>query len=176
MNEKRKLFSIGRPAYFKGKQHSLETKSKMSKCRKGKPNKSSTKFKIGNIPPFSGKQIPIETRLKMSLVRKGKFIGAKHPRWIHDRSKLLKRNKRNDSACMEWKKQVHLRDSWSCRIADINCEGRLEAHHILPWRDYPELRYETNNGITLCHAHHPRKRSEEAKLSPYFQKLVAEIQ
>lgn len=57
----------------------------------------------------------------------------------------------------------------------INCKGRLEAHHILSWKDYPELRYDINNGITLCHAHHPRKRDEEAELSPYFQSLVAEM-
>ncbi len=43
------------------------------------------------------------------------------------------------------------------------------------WREYPELRYNINNGITLCHAHHPRKREEEAKLSPFFQQLVAEM-
>lgn len=70
-----------------------------------------------------------------------------------------------------WKKE---RDK-VCRIADVNCGGRLEAHHILGWTKYPELRYDIKNGITLCHAHHPRKRSEEAKLSPYFQKLVAEM-
>lgn len=60
------------------------------------------------------------------------------------------------------------------RIYNIDCSGQIEAHHILGWKSYPELRYETNNGITLCHAHHPRKREDEAKLSPYFQKLVAE--
>lgn len=37
-----------------------------------------------------------------------------------------------------------------------------------------KLRYDINNGITLCHAHHPRKRADEAKLSPYFKELVAE--
>ena len=58
------------------------------------------------------------------------------------------------------------------RIADINCSGRLEAHHILDWINYPELRYEINNGITLCHAHHPRGRAKEKELSPYFVELV----
>jgi hypothetical protein len=68
-----------------------------------------------------------------------------------------------------------MKGKFLCRIADVNCEGRLEAHHILPWRDYPELRYKVNNGITLCHAYHPRKRADEAKLSPFFQSLVAEM-
>lgn len=53
-------------------------------------------------------------------------------------------------------------------------DTQFKKGHILPWRDFVELRFNTNNGITLCHAHHPRKRSEEARLSPFFQKIVAE--
>lgn len=48
----------------------------------------------------------------------------------------------------------------------------IEAHHILGWEEYPKLRYEVNNGITLCRAHHPRKRAEEKKLVPYFMGLI----
>ena len=51
-------------------------------------------------------------------------------------------------------------------------KGKLEAHHILSWSKFPELRYEVNNGITLCHFHHPRKRNDEMTLSPFFQSLV----
>jgi hypothetical protein len=79
----------------------------------------------------------------------------------------------NDPLQKGWRQAVKNRDSWKCRIADNNCKGRLEAHHILSWKEYPELRNVVNNGITLCHAHHPRKQEVVAKLSPYFQKLVA---
>ena len=47
-----------------------------------------------------------------------------------------------------------------------------KSNHILGYEKFPELRYEINNGITLCRFHHPRKRDEEMKLSPYFQSLV----
>jgi len=57
-------------------------------------------------------------------------------------------------------------------ISDENCNGKLEAHHILPWSQYPELRYETKNGITLCHYHHPRKNDDVVKLAPVFQRMV----
>lgn len=100
-----------------------------------------------------------------------------HPRWIEDRTTLQKygdANKdRRSSAYADWRKQVWERDSWKCKIANADCSGRLEAHHILGWTEYVELRYEVNNGITLCHAHHPRKRAEEKRLSPYFQELVS---
>lgn len=102
--------------------------------------------------------------------------GLNHHRYIADRTKLAVLSNgeeyRNSSASREWGKQVKNRDKWTCRIADNNCDGRLEAHHILPWSNFPELRYEVNNGITLCHFHHPRKRNDEVKLSPYFQELV----
>ena len=79
---------------------------------------------------------------------------------------------RRSSAYGEWRHQVWLRDNFKCKIANPDCLGGIEAHHILNWVDYPELRYQLNNGITLCHAHHPRRRAEEKRLSPYFQSLV----
>ena len=94
-----------------------------------------------------------------------------------DRSTLQKYHSdnldRRSSAYRDWRNEVHKRDNFSCRIADNNCDGRLEVHHILGYKEYPELRYKINNGITLCHAHHPRKRAEEKRLIPTFQELVS---
>ena len=99
--------------------------------------------------------------------------GENHPRWIRDRM-LLKddRRDRGGQLSRDWGKRVKDRDGWKCKISNQDCEGRMEAHHILGWTEYPELRYEINNGITLCHAHHPRKRAEEKLLAPVFQGLV----
>lgn len=100
--------------------------------------------------------------------------GSKHYRWIKDRSQVKQYWKeRNNPEYKQWRQKVWLRDNFKCKIANPDCKGRIEAHHILGWRDYPELRYQVNNGITLCHAHHPRKRAEEKRLSPYFQSLVS---
>lgn len=96
--------------------------------------------------------------------------------WRKNIDLLTKSEKKHlDTQYRQWMFSVKNRDKWKCRIADINCDGRLEAHHILNWKEYPELRYEINNGITLCHAHHPRGRDNEAKLSPFFQNLVAKV-
>ncbi len=96
--------------------------------------------------------------------------------WRKDRNLIKRYNRRGDPAYREWRKQIHLRDKYKCRINNGDCRGRLEVHHILGWQSHPELRYKINNGITLCHAHHPRKREDEVKLSPYFKNLVAEMQ
>ena len=101
------------------------------------------------------------------------IIGENHHRWIKDRTQLKKNDERNDMAYQEWRKQVWLRDNFKCKIANQDCEGKINAHHVLSWREYVELRYKINNGITLCHAHHPRKRVEEKRLVPVFQGLVS---
>lgn len=83
----------------------------------------------------------------------------------------------NKSLCpmyKNWMLTVKKRDGWKCRIADVNCDGRLEAHHILNWIDYPELRYEINNGITLCQKHHPRGRVKESSMVNYFTQIILE--
>lgn len=108
---------------------------------------------------------------------KGKKIqslsGKNHYLWIEDRTKLKDDHKdRGGQLHRGWSNLVKKRDGWKCKINNKDCNGNLEAHHILSWREYPELRYEINNGITLCQTHHPRKRIEEARLSPYFQTLV----
>lgn len=109
-----------------------------------------------------------EREVRLKSIRRGE----NHPFWIKDRSLLAKKQERNDYAYCEWRRLVWSRDSFKCRIANESCKGRIEAHHILGWTDFPELRYQVNNGITLCHAHHPRKRAEEKRLIPIFQELV----
>jgi hypothetical protein len=101
--------------------------------------------------------------------------GANNGKWIEDRTKLAKRQERNDMAYKEWRMNVWKRDNFKCKMENDDCDGSIIAHHILPWRDYVELRYDINNGITLCHFHHPKKRVEEVNLSPYFQELVKNI-
>ena len=96
--------------------------------------------------------------------------------WVSDRTLLKDDHKdRGGQLHREWSKTVKKRDGWKCKIANDDCSGKVVAHHILGWSSYPELRYEKNNGITLCQAHHPLRRAEEVRLAPVFQGLVAAI-
>lgn len=99
-----------------------------------------------------------------------------HPMWIKDRTKVIRHNrKHHDSEYKQWHMNILLRDGFKCRINNQSCNGKIITHHIFGWSLYPELRYEVNNGITLCHAHHPRKRAEEKRLIPEFQELVSVV-
>lgn len=100
--------------------------------------------------------------------------GKNHYKWKKNRDDLVTSDKKHlDVRYKIWMKEVKNRDNWKCRIKNENCKGRLEAHHILNWVDYTEIRYDINNGITLCHAHHPRGRAEEKRLIPTFMELVS---
>ena len=97
--------------------------------------------------------------------------GENNYRWIKDRTKLIKREKRDDSAYKEWRRCVFIRDKFKCKIA-MGCFGKITAHHILRWKDYPQFRYKLTNGIILCYFHHPRTRKAENASIPLFQKLI----
>lgn len=162
----------------KGKKLTLEHRKKLTGARpdfepwnKGKKVPQMT----GQNHPNFGKHFVRTEEQKLKL--KGLHAKEKHPNWVADRTLLVQSEKKHlDSKYREWMFSVKRRDLWKCKINNENCNGKLESHHILNWIDYPELRYDLNNGITLCHAHHPRGREQEAKWAPALKKLLSEVQ
>jgi len=72
--------------------------------------------------------------------------------WISDRTKLKNygTNKIRSSTRMQnWKKMITKRDNYICQICGCD-DKKLNAHHIKAFKDYPELAFDTSNGITLC--------------------------
>jgi 5-methylcytosine-specific restriction endonuclease McrA len=63
---------------------------------------------------------------------------------------------------INWRRAVYERDDFTCQ----DCEargGRLHAHHLQPWAEFPALRYEIDNGVTLCvDCHRIRHERREA--------------
>ncbi len=161
-----------------GKKRSEETKKKISIAKIGHtPWNKGLKGVMPN-PWNKGKKTGIIPKSVFKKGNKGYWLGKKrldmigenHPMWKGGKCK--RKDERNDGLYANWRLQVYRRDNYKCRI-NKNCQGRIIAHHILPWRDYPELRYEINNGITLCQAHHPRRFAEEKRLVPFFMGLVS---
>lgn len=73
--------------------------------------------------------------------------GSANGRWIPDR-KLVKRPITSYEGT-QWRKAVYERDNYTCQICGER-GGKLNAHHIKTYATHPELRFDLDNGITLC--------------------------
>ena len=82
--------------------------------------------------------------------------------WTGNIHPLDKKRNKLDRRCkqyQEWRKNVFKRDNYKC--TKCNSEIDLEAHHIKEFSKYKKLRFDIDNGITLCkmcHRNLHRKR------------------
>ena len=71
-----------------------------------------------------------------------------------------KKQQRHSPEYVSWRTKVFERDKYTCVICG-QVGGELNAHHIRPFKDYPELRLDLDNGVTLCKACHKRVHKEK---------------
>jgi 5-methylcytosine-specific restriction endonuclease McrA len=84
-----------------------------------------------------------------------KLKGEKHWNWKGGISPRVL----NTKEYREWRKSVFQRDHYTCQNCGYSKGRILEAHHILSWKDYPEKRFDINNGKTLCKDCHKLTKS-----------------
>jgi len=74
-----------------------------------------------------------------------------------------------------WSRKVRTRDDYTCQKCGTKT-GRMHAHHIFSYKEFPERRYELDNGITLCHPCHSQvhaiKKCGFIKGPPIFWKCA----
>jgi 5-methylcytosine-specific restriction endonuclease McrA len=70
-------------------------------------------------------------------------------RGVKPRTYAKTRGKHGSAEDREWRELVFRRDDYTCQMCGVK-GGRLQADHIKPYADHPELRHELSNGRTLC--------------------------
>lgn len=60
---------------------------------------------------------------------------------------------RNNTYYKEWIRKVFERDNYTCQCCGKR-GGNLNAHHLYNFSEHKDLRYDINNGITLCEKCH----------------------
>ena len=77
----------------------------------------------------------------------------------------------DDPVYKEWRRKVYARDKYTCQYPGCGAKKNLHAHHIRKWAEYPLLRFDPNNGITLCYKCHKKVQNRE----DYFMAMFLNI-
>lgn len=79
----------------------------------------------------------------------GRF-GEKNPNWCGGFGKQEgNQTGRLGAEHKAWRKAVFERDDFTCWDCGTK-GGKLNAHHLKSWANYPDLRFTLTNGITVC--------------------------
>lgn len=114
------------------------------------------KRKIGDA--HRGMKRPASLGIRLREIYKGKpnphAKGAKSHFW---KGGITPKNQaiRCSANYKNWRVSVFERDNYTCQV----CGDRgvyLEADHIKPFSEFPELRFEVSNGRTLCKPCHKK--------------------
>jgi len=104
----------------------------------------------------------------------GKMVGEKHPNWKGDKHRC-----REDitklSKYKKWREEVFKRYGKICVVVGCNAVANI-AHHIKDWKEYPELRFNPNNGLPLCLSHHSKYHNGKKSLKVVINGRVSTLQ
>ena len=142
-----------------GRITSEDTKAKLRLLAMGRKNSEASKEKVRGANSYrwkGGKPKCIECGKTLASVyaskciqcHKKNAIGENHPHWKGGITPL-KTKIRNSQEMTNWRISVFTRDDYTCLVCGKRgCE--LQAHHIVPFAVDESLRFDINNGQTLC--------------------------
>ncbi len=124
--------------------HTLESRKKMSDTKKGKHYSPRTEFKKGGTAPMKGRKRP-DLLVNPTGFKKGNIPWNKGLGTISSENEKARKTKQ----ARDWRIAVFERDNYTCQECGER-GGELNADHIKQFAYHPELRYDINNGRTLC--------------------------
>lgn len=150
--EHRAAISRGMKGYVKTTEH----RANLSKAHKGIPETEASKQ--ANSRGQIGKKMSEQSKQKISEA----FTGEKHWNWQGGKPKL---KRYGDPRYYPWQIAVFERDNFTCQHCGYqNTHGDfLNAHHIQRWNDAPDLRFDVDNGLTLCRDCHKREHGKKPR-------------
>lgn len=108
------------------------------------------------------------------------YQGENHYSWVKDRTQLKDPHNtiRWSKQMIDWRKDIYTRDNYTCQMCDNRSTKNnvvlLNAHHIVRFSDNERLRFDTNNGITLCEDCHKLTYGKEQDFEEHFKDKIKE--
>lgn len=138
---------------LKGKTLSKETKRKMSEAHKGKTRSAEYRFNLSEAG--KGHTVSSETKCKLSSILKGKYVGANASNWQGGISFDPYPPQFNGA----FKQVIRERDGFMCKVCGLpENRGSHDCHHI----DYQKTNNCPVNLILLCRKCHSKTNSNRA--------------
>jgi hypothetical protein len=186
-DEHKKKIGKNNARYWKGKQHSEETKRKISLIHKGKHHSPLTEFKKGYTSRL-GVKTPLETKLKQRLAHLGQKHSEEH---IRKQRESIKKNLprtafKKGNQHIFWKggisfepyspefnqqlkEKIRKRDNYVCQDCGFAQNGKkLTVHHI----DYNKKNNSPSNLIALCSNCHSKTNYNREDWQNYFKNKI----
>lgn len=153
-----------------GKQHSDETKIKISKANMNPSEETKRKMSIAQ----KGHVVSEETRRKLCISSKDRCVSDETRKKISRKALERYGNRRKSVerfSSNRWRsiaKKIRKRDGYQCQICSIyhSSEEPLSVHHIVPWH-HSQCNDESNL-ISLCVSCHQKVEYETSFLSNRF--------
>jgi hypothetical protein len=121
-----------------------------------------------DLVPVESRGHSEETKAKIREVsRNNARYGPDHPLWKGGAREIRKREMIGHKY-RDWRTAVFSRDNWTCQCCGFR-GGYLEADHIKPWCAFPDLRYDIDNGRTVCRPCHMKLDTHGQKALKYLE-------
>jgi hypothetical protein len=106
-----------------------------------------------------------------------KHMGENNVNWKGGISSEYDKIKSTDEY-KQWRMRIYNRDRFSCKLCGVrgNRKNAIDAHHIYKFSEYPELRFDINNGITLCRKCHTSILWKEEQYIALFKSLIESVE
>ncbi len=148
------LSSVGKNTWMLGRKQSEHIKNKEKRENSLKAfRENAYKFPKGNKPWNKG-------------IHHERIKGENHWNWQGGKTKKQEAE-RKSSDYRNWRRDIFIRDEFTCQECGIK-NVRLEAHHIKSWSEFEALRFDRNNGLTLCEKCH-------IKTDSYGRKIIKKL-
>lgn len=175
MRENNAKYWLGKKRPGLGRKVAAKLKGRPNLALKGRRfpgRKNDGQFPEGIEPWNKGKTgvyTPEQIKRISEGTRRGALRGPDNPAWKEGITRPIDEG-RQTPQYSEWRTAVFKRDSYTCQICG-RVGGKLVAHHIKSHSDFPDLRLEVNNGVTLCRSDHS-KLHNSPKFARWFPHLL----